>query len=79
MTVLEQVEKNIRELSGNLLLQSELVARFERATEQRLASVESQTESQAAQLKEFRAVVARVLDLLERFISGQGGAYGQAV
>ena len=79
MTALEQIEKNIRELSDNLLVQSQLVARFERATEQHLASVESQTEPQAARLKEFRAVVARVLDLLERFVSGQSGGDGQPV
>lgn len=70
-------EERFAKLEEQMLVQAELVARFERATQQRLAMHEEQVESHAVELAEFRATVARVLELLERFVSGQGGGNGR--
>lgn len=71
------LEKARKELSDNLLVQAKLVARFERATEKRLANLENQVQSQAEQRQEFRVTTIRVLELLERFVAGQGGGDGE--
>ena len=52
---------------------------FHRETQERFETVEAQTDENQAktaqhaiELQDFRATVARVLDLLERFVSGRG-------
>ncbi|GEM_PF-5094851 len=79
MDRLRQVEKNLGEISENLLVQAKLMDRLERRvddfyreTQERFERVEAQTDNHAVELQEFRATVARVLDLLERFVSGRG-------
>jgi hypothetical protein len=62
-------EERFAKLEEQMLVQAELVARFERETQQRLTIHEEQVESHALELAEFRATVARVLELLERFVS----------
>ena len=78
------VEERFAKLEEQMLVQAELVSRFERETQQRLAIHqeqlafhEDQRQSHAVELAEFRATVARVLELLERFVSGQGGGNGR--
>lgn len=65
----------------HLLVQAELVARIERRvdafierTDRRLELDESQLDSHAHEMAEFRATVARVLEMLERFVSGRAEA-----
>jgi hypothetical protein len=70
-------EERFSRLEGQMLVQAELVARFERETQQRLAIHQEYIESHAIELAEFRATVVRVLDFLERFVSGQGGGNGR--
>lgn len=86
MDRLEHVEKNLQEISENLLVQAKLMDRlelrvddFHRETRERFEKVEAQTDENQAraaqhaiELQEFRATVARVLDMLERFIAGRG-------
>ncbi|MGH9429909.1 MAG: hypothetical protein ACRD3T_00030 [Terriglobia bacterium] len=86
MDRLEQVEKNLVEISGNLLVQAQLMDRlerrvddFHRETRERFEKLEEQVDENQAraaqheiELQEFRATVARVLDLLERFVAGRG-------
>lgn len=69
-------EERIQKIEENLLVQSHLVAAFERDTKQRLETVEAQSAMHAEELREFRATVARVLDLLERFVAGRPGPDG---
>ncbi len=71
-------EERIAKLEEHLLLQAELVSRFERETRQRLALHEDQLDGHAAELAEFRATVGRVLELLERLVAGQSGGNRQA-
>jgi len=52
------------------------VAAFERETKVRLEAVEAQVDRHEQAMAEFRVVVARVLEALERFITGQPGADG---
>lgn len=70
-------EERFAKIEENLLVQAELVSRFERRVDLQLASHESQLENHAHELAEFRATVARVLELLERFVSGQSGGNGR--
>jgi len=70
-------EERFAKLEEQMLVQAELVARFERETQQRLAIHQEQLESHSVELAEFRATVTRVLDLLERFVSGQSGGDGR--
>ena len=67
------LEERFAKQEEQVLVQAERVARFERETPQRLVIHEEQLESHALELAEFRATVARGLELLERFVSGQGG------
>ncbi len=83
-------EERFQKIEENLLVQSRLVAAFERETKARLEAVEAQADQHAqdmaefraqmveflGQTVEFRAVVARVLGALERFIAGQSGGDG---
>jgi len=83
-------EERFQKIEENLLVQSHLVAAFERETKARLESVEAQADQHAqemaefraqmvefrGQMMEFRAVVSRVLEALERFIGGRSGADG---
>ena len=76
-------EERFVKLEEHLLVQAELVARIERRvdafverTDRRLELDESQLDSHAQEMAEFRATVARVLELLERFVSGQSGGNG---
>ncbi len=69
-------EERIARLREQMLVQAELVARFERDTDRRLAMHEEQLDAHSTELAEFRATVTRVLDALERFVSGQGGGNG---
>ena len=70
-------EERFAKLEEQMLVQAELVARFERETQQRLAIHQEQLASHTVELAEFRATVTRVLDLLERFVSGQSGGDGR--
>ncbi len=77
-------EERFAKLEEQMLVQAELVSRFEREThrferdtQQRLAIHQEYIESHAIELAEFRATVARVLELLERFVSGQSGGNGR--
>jgi hypothetical protein len=70
-------EQRLAKLEEQMLVQAELVSRFERETQQRIAIHDEQLESHAVELAEFRATVARVLDLLERFVTGQRGGNGE--
>ncbi|MGD0227516.1 MAG: hypothetical protein ABSF71_34805 [Terriglobia bacterium] len=77
-------EERFVKLEEHLLVQAELVARIERRvdafverTDRRLELDESQLDSHAQEMAEFRATVARVLELLERFVSGQSGGNGR--
>ncbi len=72
-------EERFQKIEENLLVQAEIVARFERRVDAQLASHEEQLVRHNAELAEFRATVARVLDLLERFVAGQskGDGHGQ--
>ena len=69
-------EERFQKIEENLLVQSHLVAAFERETKARLESVEAQADQHAQEMAEFRAVVSRVLEALERFIGGRSGADG---
>lgn len=76
-------EERFQKIEENLLVQSHLVAAFERETKARLEAVEAQADQHAqdmaefrAQMAEFRATVGRVLDALERFIAGRPGGDG---
>lgn len=75
----EQIEKNLREISENLLVQTKLMDRlerrvddFHRETQERFERIEVQADRHSAELTEFRATVVRVLDLMERFVRGRG-------
>lgn len=70
------VEKRLTRIEENLLAQTNLMERFERQTQQRLQAVEAGADRHEAELAEFRVTVARVLDLLERFVTGQSGPNG---
>ena len=77
-------EERIAKIDEQLLVQAELVARFERETKERLALHEDwlahhheQLKIHAVEMAEYRTTVTRVLDLLERFVSGQSGGDGQ--
>ena len=70
-------EERFAKIEEQLLVQAELVARSEGETRQRLALHEDWLTRHNAELAEFRTTVARVLDLLERFVSRQGGGNGQ--
>jgi hypothetical protein len=70
-------EERFAKLEEQMLVQAEFLARFERETQQRLAIHQEYIESHAIELAEFRATVTRVLDLLERFVSEQGGGDGR--
>lgn len=70
-------EERFAKIEEQLLVQAELVARSERETRQRLALHEEGLTRHNAELAEFRTAVARGLDLLERFVSRQGGGNGQ--
>jgi len=79
------VEERFVKLEEQMLVQAELVDRFERKvdafvdrTDRRLTSHEGQMDSHAQEMAEFRATVARVLELLERFVSGQSGGNGRS-
>jgi hypothetical protein len=76
-------EERFQKIEENLLVQSRLVAAFERETKARLESVEAQADQHAqemaefrAQMAEFRGVVNRVMEALERFIAGRSGGDG---
>jgi hypothetical protein len=69
-------EERFQKIEENLLVQSHLVAAFERETKVRLEAVEAQVDRHEQAMAEFRVVVARALDALERFIAGQPGADG---
>jgi len=60
-----------------MLVQAELVARIERRVDAFIERTDRQLESHTDELVEFRATVARVLELLERFVSGQSGGNGR--
>ena len=70
-------EERFQKIEENLLVQAEIVSRFERRVDAELALYQSRLDSHASELAEFRATVARVLELLERFVSGQGGGNGR--
>jgi hypothetical protein len=59
-----------------MLVQAELVGRFERRADAFLERTDRQLDSHAHELVEFRATVTRVLELLERFISRRSGGNG---
>jgi hypothetical protein len=69
-------EERFQKIEENLLVQSRLVAAFERETKARLEAAEAQVDQHTQDIAEFRAVVARVLDALERFIAGRSGTDG---
>ena len=70
-------EERLQKIEENLLVQSHLVATFERGTERALALHRERLELHDQEMAEFRSVVARVLELLERFITGRPGGDGQ--
>jgi hypothetical protein len=79
------VEERVSKLEEQMLVHAELVDRFERRvdayvekTDRRLASHESQMESHAHEMAEYRATAVRVLELLEKFVSGQSGGNGRS-
>ncbi|MGH9431098.1 MAG: hypothetical protein ACRD3T_06100 [Terriglobia bacterium] len=63
-------------IEENLLAQTNLMERFECQTERRLQAVEAGADCREAEWAEFRVTVTRVLDLLERFVSGKSGSNG---
>jgi hypothetical protein len=69
-------EERFHKIEENLLVQSHLVAAFERETKVRLEAVEAQADQHAQDMVEFRAVASRVLEALERFIAGRPGGDG---
>ncbi len=69
-------EERFKKLEEQMLVQAELVSRFERDTQRRLASHDEELTNHAVELAEFRATVVRVLDVLERFVAGQSGGNG---
>lgn len=78
-------EERFAKLEEHMLVQAELVSRIERRvdafierTDRRLEMDEGRLDSHAQELAEFRATVARVLELLERFVSGQSGDNGHS-
>jgi len=78
-------EERFARLEEQMLLQAELVGRFERRvdafierTDRQLELHESRLDTHAHEMAEFRATVARVLKLLERFVSGQSGGNGRS-
>ena len=69
-------EERFQKIEENLLVQSHLVAAFERETKARLEAVEAQVDQHTQDIAEFRAGVSRVLEALERFIAGRSGGDG---
>ena len=76
-------EERFAKIEENLLVQAELVARFERRTEERMDSHEAELAEHRErmarheeEIAEFRSTVARVLEILERFVAGQSGSNG---
>jgi len=76
-------EERFTKLEEHMVVQAELVARIERRvdafierTDRQLEMDESRLDSHAHEMAEFRSTVARVLELLERFVSGQSGGNG---
>ncbi len=83
-------EERFRRIEENLLVQAELLNRVDHGLENLEQSVQRQSQLFERQLQlyqeytvrhdvemqEFRTSLARVLDLLERYITGQGGGNG---
>ncbi len=69
-------EERFQKIEEHLLVQAELVSRFERRVDAELVLHESRLDSHASELAQFRATVARVLELLERIVSGERGGTG---
>lgn len=76
-------EERLAKVEEQMIVQAELVVRLERQTDRFQTNTErvlerfaQQIDGHTVELAEFRATVARVLDLMERFIRGQGGGNG---
>jgi hypothetical protein len=79
------VEERFAKLEDHMIVQAELVSRIERRvdafierTDRQLELHERRLDMHADEMAEFRVTVARVLELLERFVSGQSGGNGHS-
>jgi hypothetical protein len=67
------VEERVTKLEENMLVQSELLARFERRTEAWMEQTQEWIEQAEARMTQFEAVSTAVLERVDRFIQGREG------